>query len=229
MSTVRQFICWFASIDWTPEAVTAASTIALAFLTLVLAVGTLFLWLATRRLVRGSEKTAKAQLRAYIFIHQGEIKLINNDTAIIADLTLKNFGATPGYDFKSWTNIRIGATDEPIFGQRKSPAQTSIIGPLSDISAPSQFIPITPDERSAINNGVKKIFVWGEAAYTDAFGTSWTFLFKATNGGLEVTNTENITGRLLWRGWASTQPGMRKIRAKPACRSRLKPMWQASR
>jgi hypothetical protein len=67
MPTIRQFLCWFASIDWTPEAVTAAGTTALAFLTLVLAVGTFFLWLATRRLVRGSEKTARAQLRAYVF------------------------------------------------------------------------------------------------------------------------------------------------------------------
>jgi hypothetical protein len=207
MSTIRQFICWFMSIDWTPEAVTAASTIALAFLTLVLAVGTLFLWLATRRLVRGSEKTAERQLRAYVFIHEGVIKLMNNDTAIMAHITLRNFGATPGYDFKSWTNIRIGNPDEPIFGQRKSPGQTSIIGPLSDISAPSQFIPITPDGRSAINNGIKKILLWGEGAYMDAFGTSWTFVFKDTNGGLEITNTDNSTGRLLWRGWGLTPAG----------------------
>jgi hypothetical protein len=88
---------------------------------------------------------------------------MNNDTAIMADITLRNFGATPGYDFKSWTNIRIGNSGEPIFGQRKSPAQTSIIGPLSNISAPSQFIPISPEERSAINNGIMNIFIWVEA------------------------------------------------------------------
>jgi hypothetical protein len=47
MSTVRQFVYLFASIDWTSETITAASTAAIAFLTLILAVGTLFLWRAT--------------------------------------------------------------------------------------------------------------------------------------------------------------------------------------
>ena len=173
-------------------------------------IATVFLTFITWRLVivaRDQSKTTRAQLRAYIFIHQGGIKLINNDTAIMADITLKNFGATPGYDFKSWTNIRIGNPDEPIFGQRKTPAQASIIGPFADLSASSQLIPITPDERSAINNGIKKIFVWGEAAYIDAFGTSRTFVFKDTNGGLEITTTENITGRVLWRGWGLSPAG----------------------
>jgi hypothetical protein len=173
-------------------------------------IATVFLTFITWRLVivaRDQSKTTRAQLRAYIFIHQGGIKLINNDTAIVADITLKNFGATPGYDFKSWTNIRIGNPDEPIFGQRKTPSQTSIIGPFADLSASSQLIPITPDERSAINNGIKKIFVWGEAAYMDAFGTNRTFVFKDTNGGLEITSTENITGRLLWRGWGLSPAG----------------------
>jgi hypothetical protein len=181
-------------------AITALATVAIGVFTLTLKLSTDRLWEAGEKSRVLSEETAKRQLRAYIFIHQGEIKLINNDTAIMANILLKNCGATPGYDFKSWTNVRIGAPDEPIFGERKSYAQISIIGPLSDISAPSQFIPITPDERSSINNGAKKIFVWGEAVYRDAFGTSWTFLFKATNGGF-VTNTENITGRLLWCGW----------------------------
>jgi hypothetical protein len=35
----------------------------------------------------------------------------------------------------------------------------------------------------------------------DAFGTSRTFVFKDTNGGIEIAATENSTGRLLWRGW----------------------------
>lgn len=105
MSAVRQFICWFASIDWTPEAVTAAGTIALAFLTLVLAVGTLFLWLATRHLVRGTEKTAGQQLRAYLSI---EVKRhgAHNLTPQF-NLFSKNCGRTPAYNGIYWVDIKV--------------------------------------------------------------------------------------------------------------------------
>jgi len=41
----------------------------------------------------------------------------------------------------------------------------------------------------------------------DAFGTRWTFVFKDTNGGLETIRTENITGRVLWRGWGLRPAG----------------------
>jgi hypothetical protein len=51
---------WFNSIEWKPEAVTAAATIVLAILTLVLAVSTVFLWLATR----GTLKLARAEFNA---------------------------------------------------------------------------------------------------------------------------------------------------------------------
>jgi len=106
---------WCCSLEWID------TDRVIAIFTVILGTVTFFLWLATRKLVRGAEQTAKRQLRAYVFIHDGVITLINNDTTIMAHITLKNFGATPGYDFKSWTNIRIGNPDEPIFGQRKSP------------------------------------------------------------------------------------------------------------
>lgn len=88
------------------EAVTAAGTIALAFLTLVLAVGTLFLWLATKRLVRGAEKTAQAQLRAYVGVDAAAIEGFGTDAARIR-ITIKNAGQTPAHDLVSWMGIKI--------------------------------------------------------------------------------------------------------------------------
>jgi hypothetical protein len=191
----------FNTLNYYGVAITALATGAIGIFTLTLKLSTDKLWEAGEKQRRLYEDTAKRQLRAYVFIQHGEIKLINDDTAIMANITLKNFGTTPGYDFKSWANIRIGNPEEAIFGQRKYPAQTSIIGPSADISATSQSIPIAPEERSAINNGIRTIFIWGEATYTDAFGKSRTFVFKDTNGGLEIAVTENSTGRILWRGW----------------------------
>jgi hypothetical protein len=41
MSLASGIISWVNSIEWTPEAITATATIALAFLTLILAFGTI--------------------------------------------------------------------------------------------------------------------------------------------------------------------------------------------
>jgi hypothetical protein len=192
------FISFLESHD---KIVAGVSTIFIALFTIVLAVVTLFLWIATRDLVTGAENTAERQLRAYVFVQGGVIKLINNDTAVMAEVTLKNFGQTPGYEFETWTNIKISDPANPPFGGRKPPAQRSIIGPGADIFAPTQFIPITPQERNEINAGTKVIFVWGEAVYRDAFGKQRTFVFRDVNSGLELANSDNVTGRVLWRGW----------------------------
>jgi hypothetical protein len=186
----------------------------LTIFTGVLAVYTAALFYATRELWKAGERqiihleaTAKRQLRAYVFIQSAEVRLVNNDTAVMALMVLKNFGQTPGYQFKTWTNIRIGDINEQAFGERKPAAQDSIIGPSADLSAPSQFIPITQAERDAVNSGTKKIYVWGEAVYTDAFGTGRKFIYKGYNSGLEVVVNENITGRVLWRGWGLNPRG----------------------
>jgi len=181
----------------------AASDRWLIILTGLLALGTFLQFLALVVIIR----TTRRQVRAYVFIQGGEIRLINNDTAIMATIILKNFGQTPGYDFETWTNIRIGNPNEPIFGAIKTAAQKSIIAPSADLQAPSQFIPITPQERAAINSGIRVIYVWGEVKYRDAFGKRWTFIFQDKNSPLETVTTENVTGRILWRGWPINPAG----------------------
>jgi hypothetical protein len=99
MFPATQFIYRFTTIDWTPEAVTAAGTIAIAFLTLVLAVGTLFLWRATRRLVQGTEKTAQAQLRAYVHITKASFRNLGGTRN--SSLNIKNCGQTPAYKMRT--------------------------------------------------------------------------------------------------------------------------------
>lgn len=194
--------------------ITATSTIFIAGFTIALAFATFFLWLATRDLVHDAKENSERQLRAYVFIQGAEIRLVNDDTAVMAFVVLKNFGQTPGYQFKTWTNIRIGEINEQAFGEKKPAAQDSIIGPSADLSAPSQFIPITQAERDAINGGTKKIYVWGEAVYTDAFGTGRKFIYKGYNGGLEMVTNENITGRVLWRGWGLNPQGYEETKTK---------------
>jgi hypothetical protein len=163
MSTVRQIICWFASIDWTPEAITAAGTIALAFLTLVLTIGTLFLWLATRRLVRGSEKTAERQLRAYIFADNAMVIGVNSSNQFI-QATFRNSGQTPAYNVTLWMSCVIAAYPLEIKPERTievSSTSKSHIGPGATFQT---FVrppeDATSSQMEAIRSGAAAFYIY---------------------------------------------------------------------
>jgi hypothetical protein len=97
---------WFCAIDWKPEAITAAATVLLAFLTLTLAGGTIGLWFATRRLVRGAENTAERQLRAYIFVSDSS-RVGGPSPAPEFRIVVKNFGQTPARNGTYWVSSKI--------------------------------------------------------------------------------------------------------------------------
>jgi hypothetical protein len=184
-------------------------TLLVAF-TFLLFLATVALFWATRDLVKDTKQNAERQQRAYVFIRGAEVRLVNGDSGVIAIIALKNFGQTPGYQFKTWTNIRIDDPDQPIFGVRNPIAQNSIIAPSADLNAPSPAAPITPAERAAIIAGTKKIYVWGEAAFVDAFGIGRKFIFRATAGGNEIGGN-NAAGQPIWRGWGISPQGYEEV------------------
>src|ERR1700689_1023610 len=115
MSTIENWVCWIESIDWTPEAITAAATVALAVLTLVLATGTFFLWLATRRLVRGAEKTSVQQLRAFVFGKRFSIGpniFPDGIREYIVFVPWENVGLSPALEVTAWINFQTHPMNE---------------------------------------------------------------------------------------------------------------------
>lgn len=142
-------------------------------------------------LVKGADATSRRQLRAYVFI-DGEEVILWGQTGIRANIKLKNFGSTPGYNFRTWTNIRVGPSGKAVFGSRLPLKQESIIAPGAEIQAPSPPLTITEEQLTAIVSGSQSIFVWGEAVYTDAFERQWKFSFLDEAGG--ALNIINIRG-----------------------------------
>lgn len=162
---------WICSINWTAEAVTAAGTAALAFLTLTLAAGTLFLWLATRRLVKESEETAERQLRAYIF---PENVIVDATHGVLRyTITFKNCGQTPAYDVTLYTTM--AAAVYPMLEEPKGPAtppteSNGHLGPGLSIHCHTiPDPPVTSDEIKAIRAGKAALYLFGKISYTDAF------------------------------------------------------------
>ena len=60
---------------------------------LFLAISTIFLWFATRSLVKGAEEATRRSLRAYPGITGADIRIYGNDVRI--RLTVQNFSTTP--------------------------------------------------------------------------------------------------------------------------------------
>lgn len=174
MSIVGRWLCWFELIDWTPEAITAAATVALAFLTFVLAAGTLFLWLATRRLVRGTEKTAERQLRAFVFgqqfssapnIFDGKIK------EYVFYVRWENVGLTPALAVRSWLSAKtypLREDREVIFDEHlKHVSAPVVLGPRGTGQSGFYTIPIETLIKRWRNEIA--IVIWARVEYHDIF------------------------------------------------------------
>jgi hypothetical protein len=79
----------------------------LASITFLLFLATFALWLATRALVRGSERTANAQLRAYVACIPQGVKGVNPSERLAYSYTLLNGGSTPAHNMQHATVIRL--------------------------------------------------------------------------------------------------------------------------
>jgi hypothetical protein len=98
---------------------------------LVLAAGTLFLWLATKRLVRGSEKTAERQLRAYVLVSSARVHDFGIERPPKVEVVIKNSGQTPAFDLSDG-----GGKLEPLASFTTNPAGSQIVnavGPIRQI------------------------------------------------------------------------------------------------
>jgi hypothetical protein len=194
---------WIATHD---KEIVALGTIFIALFTIVLAIATAFLYFATKHLVEGADKNAAKQLRAYVLIASGEVILDNPGGRISASILLKNFGQTPGYQFKTWTSIRIRPTSEAAFGDIGAWKQASIIGPSAEMRAPSDFSPITPTQVEEIIARRQSVFVSGQASFVDAFGKAWTFSFlDAAAGALQDLGGGRVGWGISPRGYAEIE------------------------
>ncbi len=74
----------------------------IAAFTVILALSTLFLWSATRDLVRGAEASSRRQLRPYIIIVPDDIEeQMYPDEVFMQKLKIINRGQTPAYNLRA--------------------------------------------------------------------------------------------------------------------------------
>jgi hypothetical protein len=186
-----------------------------AISSVLIAVFTLTLWLATDRLWRSSldharhlgdtrrvmRQTARRQLRAYVFVNGGSITLVGgqgNTFDLIAQsfptapmvfvqvhTVFKNCGQTPGYDFRIRRKVDIFDTDAPCFTEISDRTDPQIVGPDIEIDI-TALRQIDREEFEAVKSGVKSIFSWGQIDYVDVFGDHQFYRFYHVNGPMRV-------------------------------------------
>jgi hypothetical protein len=138
----------------------------------LLSFATFGLWYATWRLVKGADKTAERQLRAYVGAF--EMSLSASASTFSSVIKTKNFGSTPASNFR--TSIRLGWQPAPV---------ASI--PISEPNWLSAGVTLMPGEEttticelfvgpalsqiySDVVAGKLAIYLSGYIDYRDAFG-----------------------------------------------------------
>jgi hypothetical protein len=156
------------------EAIIAAFTIILSF-------STIFLWVATRDLVRGVENTAKQQLRAYLSI---ELAVRDGPHQVVpefkAKIIFKNCGQTPAYDGALWMHIYASPQDSAI-----PPLERIITFEMPPSNAITVWRTIETNKLLFSNealdgfeNGTVAIYIHGRADFKDAFHKDRWFVFR---------------------------------------------------
>jgi hypothetical protein len=142
-------------------------TLVAAF-TALLFFATVALWLSTRNLVRGADKTSKQQLRAYLLPDKAIVPRTDLVPTTI-EINIKNFGQTPAYNVTSWLRTELVAadqveTDELFLFQETTKASIDV--------GPGGFLrlhrPVSVTLVDELIEG-KVLVAWGSIKYRDIF------------------------------------------------------------
>lgn len=123
-------------------------------------------------------RTTHRQLRAYVLADEFQITVragAENDVVVEVGCTLKNFGQTPAMHF-TMTNAGTHGIDgdqRPPFEKMASPENRiskMVVGPGKSVQVPYYIVKLNREEFEELKTGKRRVYQWGIADYTDAFG-----------------------------------------------------------
>src|SRR5580700_4128136 len=169
----------------------------LAAFTFLLFGATVALWLSTHNLVRGADKTAERQLRAYIYIEKTNLTCKNDHWEL--SFCIKNFGQTPAHN----VIVRSGSAAVDWNGGPASvpvPSRTDSLGSMGPQGDVFEIVPEIADTVSAtrpgLENKTKALFVADTIEYTTVFGGPHRTDFRYYVGGDKGYSDANLDGKM---------------------------------
>jgi hypothetical protein len=159
----ERFICYVETRD---RFFTALGTIVIAAFTVCLAFATVFLYLATRQLVEGADRTAEKQLRAYVGLQSMETTIYpfeQGGLVVFAHAEARNFGQTPAYGMTVQANVTIDVPQAIPFDDSQGTAKSAgAMTAFKDVGFQiSQTRIITTEDAQAIRDQKKIAFFGG--------------------------------------------------------------------
>jgi hypothetical protein len=133
-------------------------------------------------------RNSRRQSRAYISMEAGSARLVNDpngEPILEGYVKLKNFGRTPAFQYRSYALIKVANVNAPPFEETSVVAGRGILGPGAETDL-QVYWRVSDGDLAAIRAGTKRIFVWGEARYVDAFRKSRYFRFYDVNAPEEL-------------------------------------------
>lgn len=165
----------------------------IALFTVILGFATWLLYWATRALVKGAERASQRQLRAYISVVSGGMK-IQNGLVLHISARFKNSGQTPMYRFTN--HVRAGTRNLTQALGPFLPPTIPTKGSVSDIGPGTEFVlsdsvdltnkpSVAALVLAGFRDGSCAAFLWGRMDYVDAFDVPrfMDFRFKVVDDG----------------------------------------------
>jgi len=173
------------------------ATVALAWITGVLALFTAGLWFATYRLVREAKDTAKRQLRAYLsidgFPYVSHLDTTDNTIWWSIHPVWKNGGATPTTSLFLNTDASLRNEKLPDnFDFPGAPGETirMLVGANATVTA--RTLAIKGADLMAVRDGTKFFYIWGWAKYKDIFPDTPERITRFCNHITHVTGNPRL-------------------------------------
>jgi hypothetical protein len=184
----------FALIRGNKDEIVAVSTVFIALFTVILGFATVFLYSATRELVKGSEKTAEQQLRAYVIGKNAIVSKFGSTEIIEVAIDIANVGQTPAY--KVGINIKVGGGEYPNPKVSDLPPRerpTSVLGPGQSVHDVTKLGSVfRPEMVQAVIDGKAAIYLIGVITYFDVFKIQRSTKLRLVYGGRAGTHPQGL-------------------------------------
>lgn len=140
----------------------------------LLSIVTFMLWGATVGLVRGADRTAERQLRAYIDIKSAKVENFEIGEEPEIRVHLQNVGQTPAKNVRTRMDAQITPFDDPpgqfdLIEVNPEYGSNSTIGKDGDVAAFLMMESLTKHFYDAVRYGESALFVVGVVRYEDIF------------------------------------------------------------
>jgi hypothetical protein len=116
--------------------------------------------------------SSERQIRAYAGFHEGGIELVNAGSALRVTVVFRNAGRSPARSFTTWVKVRVLPKEDPsAFLPRdasEARGSSSVLQSDGSVNVKVTF-EIPARELAEVRSGLRKVFVWGGADYSDVF------------------------------------------------------------